>query len=167
MPDLRERIVFESPPPVTPPTPLWLQVTLGVVAGGAILFSIWFGYQQYQEYRIAKAFEAAALELQRDLHQINLQTQQAKIQHQQRIEAENRARQQRLEQQRLQIEQERIAKEARLSANQDRAQYMKLLSDPKCQFWLDNLRTTGSEKAKVMFDYHCPQNTPGFTLKLD
>lgn len=167
MPDPRERIVFESAFPAGSPTPLWLQVTLGVVVGGVILFSIWFGYQQYQEYRIAKAFEAAALELQRDLHQMNLQTQQTEIQHRQRIEAENRARQQRLEQQRLKIEQERIAREARLSADQDRALYMKQLSDPKCQFWLDNLRTTGSEKAKVMVDYHCPQNSPGYTLKLD
>lgn len=157
MPDPRERIVFESASPSGFPTPLWFQVTLGVVIGGIILCSIWFGYQQYQEYRIAKAFEAAALELQRDLHQTNLQTQQAEIQHRQRIEAENRARQQRLEQQRLKIEQERIAREARLSADQDRALYMKQLSDPKCQFWLDNLRTTGSEKAKVMVDYHCPQ----------
>lgn len=155
--DPSERIIFESAPPLRPPAPLWLQVTLGVVVGGVILFSIWFGYQKYQQYRLAKAFEAATLELQRSLQEMTLQTQQAELNHRQRLEVENRAHQQRLEQQRLRIEEERIAQAARLSADTDRALYIQQLSDPKCQFWLNNLRTTGSEKAKVMVDYHCPE----------
>ena len=57
MPDPRERIVFESIPPAGTPPPLWLQVALGVVVGGVILFSIWLGYQKYQEYRLARALQ--------------------------------------------------------------------------------------------------------------
>jgi Sec-independent protein translocase protein TatA len=167
MPDPRERILFESAPPARSTSPLWFQVTLGVIAGGVVIFFLWFGYQKYQEYRLTRALHAAAQSFQQSIGRFNEESREAAIEHRQRLEAENRARQLRLEQQRLQIEQERIAREARLSADQDRANYMKQLSDPKCQFWLDNLRTTGSEKAKVMVDYHCPQNTPGFTLKLD
>lgn len=156
MPDPRERIVFESIPPAGTPPPLWLQVALGVVVGGVILFSIWLGYQKYQEYRLARALQAAAQGFQQSMERMSEESRQASIERRRRLEAENRARQQRLEEQRLRIEQERIAREVRLSADQDRAEYMRKLSDPKCQFWLDNLRTTGSEKAKVMVDYHCP-----------
>ncbi len=151
-----EPVAFRSSSPATSDLPLWAQITLGIVLGGIVLFLCWFSYQKYQEYRLAKAIESAAQGFQQSLQRMSEQSRQAAIETRQRLEAENRARRQHLEARRLQIEEERIAREARLEADRDRAEYMKQLSDPKCQFWLDNLRTTGADKAKVMVDYHCP-----------
>ena len=151
-----ERIVFERAPDPVEPTPLWIHVALGVVAGGIILFALWFGYQKYQEYRVMRVLEAAANAFQGSMEQMSEQSRQAAIERRRALEAQNQARQQRLEESRLKLEQERIAREAQLDTRQDRAEYMKKLSDPQCQFWMDNLRSTGSDKAKVMVDYHCP-----------
>ncbi len=137
--------------------PLWAQITLGIVLGGIVLFLCWIGYHKYQEYRLARALEAAAQGFQQSLQRMNEDSRQAAIERRHRLEAENRAREQRLEARRLQMEQDRIAREAQLEAGRDRAEYMRKLADPKCQFWLDNLRTTGSDKAKIMVDYHCPE----------
>ncbi|SIQ02262.1 hypothetical protein [Marinobacterium stanieri] len=151
-----ERIVFErAPDPVDPP-PLWLQIALGVAAGGILLFLLWFGYQKYQEYRFVRSLEAATNALHGSMERMNEQSRQAAVERRRALEAQNQARQQRLEESRLRMEQERIAREVKLDAKRDRAEYMKKLSDPKCQFWMDNLRSTGSEKAKVMVSYHCP-----------
>ncbi|MBP0048854.1 hypothetical protein H9C73_08900 [Marinobacterium sp. AK62] len=114
MPDPRERIVFERAPSPNDPMPVWLQVTLGVVAGGVLLFGLWFGYQKYQEYRLVRALEAASQGFQQSMERINEKSRQAAIEH---LEAENRARQQRLEERRLRLEEERIAREAQLEAS--------------------------------------------------
>ncbi|PSL12415.1 hypothetical protein CLV44_11893 [Marinobacterium halophilum] len=154
--DPSERIIFERAPQPNPPPPLWVQITLGVVLGGIVLFSLWFGYQKYQEYRFVRSLEAATNVLHGSMERMNEQSRQAAIERRRTLEAQNQARQQRLEESRLRMEQEHIAREAQLEAGRDRAEYMQKLSDPKCQFWMDNLRTTGSDKAKAMVGYYCP-----------
>ena len=151
-----EPVSFRPSPSANSDLPLWAQITLGVVLGGIVLFLCWFGYHKYQEYRLAKAIEAATQGFQQSMQRISEQSRQASLEARQRLEAENRARQQRLEERRLRLEEERIVREAQLEAGRDRAEYMKKLSDPKCQFWMDNLRTSGSDKAKVMVEYYCP-----------